>query len=73
VDEVLAFMAERDFFPYDVFGGYNRPLDNALAQLDIAFVKREGPFRCDHRFNDMALTIPLSHRVISHVRGWMKI
>lgn len=73
VDEVLAFMADRDFFPYDVLGGYNRPLDDALAQIDIAFVKRDGPFRRDHRFDDMARTTPLSHRVISHLRSWINV
>jgi len=54
VDEVIKFMSARGFFPYDFFGGYNRPLDGALAQLDVAFVKRNGMFRRDQRHEDMS-------------------
>ena len=48
--EVVSFMSGLGYVPYDMFGGYNRPLDNALAQIDIAFVKSDGRFRCDSRF-----------------------
>ena len=55
VDEVMNFMLARGFFPYDLFGGYNRPLDGALAQVDVAFVKRDGLFRRDQRHEDLSV------------------
>ena len=50
LDETITFMKQRGFLPYDIFGGYLRPLDNALAQIDIAFVKKEGLFRSSNAF-----------------------
>lgn len=43
--EVIAYMRERGFVAYDLFGGCNRPFDNARAQVDILFVKENGIFR----------------------------
>lgn len=48
--DVIAFMAARGFVPYDVYNPLFRPLDCALAQIDIAFVKAEGLFRREHAF-----------------------
>ncbi len=48
--EVVAFMKERGFVVYDIVGGHNRPVDGALAQVDIAFVKENGMFRREHIF-----------------------
>ncbi|MBE7438819.1 MAG: FkbM family methyltransferase [Spirochaetales bacterium] len=45
VEDVIEFMKQRDFALYDVIGKNYRLLDNALAQLDLAFVKRNGIFR----------------------------
>ncbi len=50
LDESIAFMKQRNFLPYDIFGGYLRPLDDALAQVDIAFVKEDGLFRSSNEF-----------------------
>jgi FkbM family methyltransferase len=50
-NEVVRFMEGVGFFPYDFFGGLNRPLDGALGQVDVAFVKANGAFRLDHRFS----------------------
>jgi FkbM family methyltransferase len=66
VDEVLKFMLARGYFPYDLFGGYNRPLDGALAQVDVAFVKRDGLFRRDHRHEDPNIEPSWSTKA-----GWM--
>jgi FkbM family methyltransferase len=66
VDEVLKFMQARGYFPYDLFGGYNRPLDNALAQVDVAFVKRDGRFRRDQRHEDPNIEPSWSTKA-----GWM--
>jgi FkbM family methyltransferase len=43
--DVIIFMLERDYLVYDFPGFYRRPLDGALAQCDICFVKRNGFLR----------------------------
>ena len=48
--EVIAYMHARGFVPYDLYGGHVRPLDAALAMVNLAFVKEGGPLRRDHRF-----------------------
>lgn len=48
--DVLRFMKERNFVAYDFFGPLMRPLDGALAQIDVAFVKEDGFFRKSHMF-----------------------
>lgn len=48
--EVVDFMKQRGFVVYDIVGGHNRPVDGALAQVDIAFVKENGMFRGEHAF-----------------------
>ncbi len=48
--EVICFMKEYGFVAYDILKGFYRPLDNALGQIDIIFVKENGFLRKDHRF-----------------------
>jgi FkbM family methyltransferase len=48
--EVIESMHERGFVPADVYNGHNRPLDGALAQLDMGFVRRDGVFRREHAY-----------------------
>ncbi len=48
--EVIVFMKDNGFVAYDILKGWYRPLDNALGQIDIVFVKENGIFRKDHRF-----------------------
>jgi FkbM family methyltransferase len=43
--EVISFMGERGYELYDITGYQRRPLDGALGQADLAFVKAEGRFR----------------------------
>ncbi len=43
--EIIRYMNERNFVLYDLLDGLYRPSDGALGQLDLAFVKRDGPFR----------------------------
>ena len=50
VAEVLAWMRDAGFAAYDIYHGHTRPLDGALAQVDVAFVREDGPFRADHRY-----------------------
>lgn len=50
ISEMIGYMEARGFVPYDVFGLSHRPLDGALAQIDMAFVPRNGQLRQDHRY-----------------------
>jgi len=45
MDEVIAFMRQRDYVVYDLPGFGRRPSDGALGQVDVAFVKKNGRFR----------------------------
>lgn len=49
--DVVSYMKSRDFVVYDIILGWNRPLDNALGQVDIVFVKDNGIFRQDHSYS----------------------
>jgi len=46
--DVVHYMKERGFVAFDIVLGWNRPLDNALGQIDIVFVKENGFFRKSH-------------------------
>ncbi len=46
--DIVAYMKKKGFVAYDISSGHNRPLDNALAQIDMVFVKENGPFRKYH-------------------------
>ncbi len=48
--EILNYMSDRGFVLYDFLDGLFRPLDNALGQLDMVFVKENGMFRKDQRW-----------------------
>lgn len=73
VDEVIKFMLARGFFPYDFFGGYNRPLDDALAQIDVAFVKRDGMFRRDPRHEDLSIAPSWSQKAGTAARRLLHV
>jgi hypothetical protein len=40
---VVAYMAERGFVPYDIVGGYDRAEDGALVMVDVVFVSEREP------------------------------
>lgn len=46
--DVIFYMKQKGFVVYDIVEGINRPLDFALAQKDIVFVKEFGQFRQSH-------------------------
>jgi FkbM family methyltransferase len=48
--DVVAYMKSKGFVPYDIYGLQYRPLDGALSQIDIAFVKEDGQFRASHHY-----------------------
>jgi FkbM family methyltransferase len=49
-DEVIAFMRERGFAWYDTAGLLRRPLDDALWQMDLLFVRRDHALRSSALF-----------------------
>jgi len=48
--DVVTYMKNQGFVVYDIFGGHTRPVDGALAQVDMAFVKENGNFRKNHSY-----------------------
>src|SRR4051794_16909565 len=50
--EVIAYLAERDFLPYDICGGLRRSSDSALFQTDMIFVRRDSELRQQRKFWD---------------------
>ncbi len=46
--DVIAFMKERGFVVYDILDYVYRPLDGAMSQVDLVFVKEQGRFRKHH-------------------------
>jgi FkbM family methyltransferase len=49
--DIVDAMSERGFVVYDIVGGHTRPLDGALAQVDLTFVKEAGRFRRSHLYD----------------------
>jgi FkbM family methyltransferase len=43
--DVVAWMHAHGFVVAELYNGHNRPLDGALAQIDVAFVAEHGRFR----------------------------
>jgi FkbM family methyltransferase len=50
--EVIAYLASRDFLPYDICGGLRRSSDAALYQTDLLFVRRDSELRSKKKFWD---------------------
>ncbi len=50
ISDVISFMLERDYVVYDFPGFLRRPLDGALGQCDICFVKKNGFLRASKRW-----------------------
>ena len=51
VDQAVAFMADREFRVYDICSFFRRPLDNALWQTDVIFVKSWSPLVSSKRWD----------------------
>lgn len=49
--EVVIYMKKIGFVAYDIELAWNRPLDNALGQLNIVFVKENSPLRANHSYS----------------------
>ena len=50
LDQLVAWLAARNFVVYDIAGLTRRPLDGALWQADLVFVPRNSPWRADKRW-----------------------
>ncbi len=48
--DVIVRLNELGYVLYDMFDWHDRPLDNALAQVDLAFVREGGKFRQMHNY-----------------------
>ncbi len=48
--DVLDYMRARGFVPYDFLGHQYRPIDDALSQVDVVFVKEDGRLRQIHSY-----------------------
>lgn len=50
MDEVVAYLKGHGFVVYDISGLLRRPLDNALAQLDLVLCKASSPLLAERRW-----------------------
>jgi hypothetical protein len=49
--EIVAWLAERGFVAYDICGTTRRPLDDALWQTDMIFVRKDDALRRDKGYS----------------------
>lgn len=54
IGDVFDFMHKLGFVPYDIFDPLFSPSDGALIQVDVAFVKRNGPFQKNREYKTKA-------------------
>ena len=73
LDEVISYMKTRGFVVYDVFGGHGRPLDGALAQVDIAFVKEAGQFRASHLYYSEEQARAYNNSLVCRIRKRLNV
>lgn len=50
INDVIQSMLSNDFALYDILEPLYRPLDGALWQVDLAFVRKSGAFRTNFRY-----------------------
>ncbi len=67
--DVVTYMRDQGFVPYDICGLQYRPLDHALAQIDIAFVKEAGLFRRQHFYATPEQREAQTRRLKTHLAG----
>lgn len=61
--DIIKYMDDNNFVTYDIFNFSNRPYDSALAQVDIAFVKKDSIFRKKHIFATKEQRIKLNEEI----------
>ncbi|HUD19667.1 MAG TPA: FkbM family methyltransferase [Patescibacteria group bacterium] len=67
--DIVNFLNKYGFVAYDIFGGYNRPIDYALASVDMVFVKENGVFRKSHSFAPRSLREKLNETVLRNAQS----
>jgi FkbM family methyltransferase len=67
--DVMTFMQKHGFAVYDLAGHLYRPLDDALAQVDVAFVKEDGFFRVDHSYATQAQRAAQTRELLAAAPG----
>jgi FkbM family methyltransferase len=67
-DEVIARMRSADFVVFDIENLARRPLDGALAQADITFVRDDGPARAQHVYASPAQRAAQNHEFARTIR-----
>lgn len=50
IGDIFDYMLKRGFIPYDIFDPLFGPSDGSLIQVDVAFVKRSGPFQQNREY-----------------------
>lgn len=63
--DVVGWMHDYGFVVSELYNGHNRPLDGALAQLDVAFVQEHGRFR-----RESAYGTPAQHDALYQAWGY---
>ena len=53
IREVISFMGDRGYEVYDITGFLRRPLDGALGQVDLAFVRNKGILRNSNKWSNL--------------------
>ncbi len=66
--DVVVRLKKLGFVTYDIFGGHNRPIDYALASVDMVFVKESGIFRESHSFAPRELREKLNKTVLRNAQ-----
>jgi hypothetical protein len=67
-DTVIDSLREMGFLPYEFFDGLTRPLDGALASIDVAFAKMSGRFRKDQRWEAPEQAMGYKRRLVRAAR-----
>lgn len=65
---VIDYMKSKGFVPYDLFDLQYRPIDGALSQVDLIFVRDEGLFRQVHSYATPEQRHRQNQRVQSYLR-----
>jgi FkbM family methyltransferase len=65
VFDIVHWMKNSGFVVYDIFGFHYRPLDNALCQVDMIFVREQGRFRQTHIY-------ATPEQRAAHTRFWQR-
>jgi Methyltransferase FkbM domain len=67
--DIVTYIESLGFVVYDITGLQYRPLDNALSQADVAFVKDAGMFRREHFYATSAQRAAQNQRIQAPLSG----